>query len=342
MAVSLRQLQHDVTDPLVSVVTLLQKAILFANKHKDQHFLDWARRELNGYNAPEEDADFRNLKGHCIVIKSDGRTLPIVWDKDDPKLKKRFVTLPLAEMEALLSGGSDKFAVTINVDPRIMTPMRLKPCDKIAFSLGRATLSGFLNAVRQRVLDWTMTLTAPTQNPQEVRRHILQVIDRLQEESSTYADDTAIADRLKISVEDTKGHLGILEQEGRIKLNKTMRGCSAGLDPTQRQLLREIAMATTALERLTALKQELQELAADPWSNVEAWTAKATPIVRRDWPDHIDDFQKAAKPPQWTALPCVFGPDEAENRARSDHINAIEKNWVQLPLIHATFANVNG
>jgi predicted nucleotide-binding protein len=327
MAVSVKRLQHDVTDPTISVGTILQKAILVANGHKDQCFLDWARRELNGHSTAQPDAEYRNLKGQYVVITSDGRTLPIVLDKDDPTLKARFLTLPLAEIEALLSGGGNTFTVTVNVDPRSLTKIELEPADRIGFSVTRATLSGFLHAVRQRVLDWTMTLTVPPQRPQQIRRSILQVIDRLQVNSRSYPDDSAIAAELKISVEEVRGHLGILEREGRIKLNKTMWGHSAGLDPTQRQLLRESAMATTPLERLTTLKQELQDLAAEPWSNVEAWIAKTTPVMRRDWPDHFDDFLKAAKTPQWTALPFAFGGfrrDAAEDQATFARTNAID------------------
>src|SRR3984893_12758169 len=102
MAISVERLQHDVTDPTISVGTILQKAILVANEYKDQRFLDWARRELSGYSIADDNAAYRTLKGRYVVITSDGPTLPIVWDKDNPTLKARFLTLPLAEIEALL------------------------------------------------------------------------------------------------------------------------------------------------------------------------------------------------------------------------------------------------
>lgn len=239
MAPTVEQLQRDAADPTIPVGTILQKAILVANEHKDQRFADWLRRELNGYGTASEDAEYRNLKGQYVVLASDGRTLPIVWDKHDPKLQTRFITLPLVEMEALLSGGGDSYAVTVNVDPRSMTKMDLEPGDKIGFLLGRATLSSFLHVVRQRVLDWTMNRTTPPQSPQQIRRSMLQVVDRLQGDSLSYADDSAIANELKLSIQDVRGHLGILEREGQIKLNKTMHGHSAGFDAKQRQSFRE-------------------------------------------------------------------------------------------------------
>src|ERR1700730_5611588 len=127
MAISVERLQHDVTDPTISVGTILQKAILVANEYKDQPFLDWARRELNGYGKTDDDAEYRNLKGQYVIITSDGRTLPILWNEHDPTLRARFLTIPLAEMEALLSGGGDTFAVTVNVDPRSLTKIEVEP-----------------------------------------------------------------------------------------------------------------------------------------------------------------------------------------------------------------------
>lgn len=255
MALSVEQLQHVVTDQSIAVGVILQKAILLANERKDQHFLDWARRELNGYNTADEDADHRLLKGQYVVISSDGRTLPIIWDNEGPPVTTRFLTLPLAEMEALFLGGGDTFAVIVNLDPRSLTKIELAPSDRIGFSLTRATLSAFLHAIRQRVLDWTMTLTSTAQSPQQIRRSILQVIDRLQGDSSRYPADAAIANELAVSVQDVRGHLGILHREGWITLNKTMWGHDAGFDPRQRQLFRESLESHTEAPMETVTEQ---------------------------------------------------------------------------------------
>ncbi len=168
MGHSVEKLQHEVTDLRISVGTILQKAILVANEYKDQRFFDWAKREVNGYGSPDGNAEYRKLKGQYVAVTSDGRTLPIVWDKDDPTLKTRFLTFPIAEIEALLTGSGHTFAVTVNIDPRSLTKIELEPGDRIGFLLTRATLTGFLQAVRQRVLDWTLTLVATPENPQQM------------------------------------------------------------------------------------------------------------------------------------------------------------------------------
>ena len=44
--------------------------------------------------------------------------------------------------------------------------------------------------------------------------------------------------------------------------------------------------------RLYSLWKELGSLDPWPWSNIEAWSAKATPIIRSDWPDQFDAFSE--------------------------------------------------
>lgn len=87
----------------------------------------------------------------------------------------------------------------------------------------------------------------------EIRRNILQVIDRIQGNSASYVNDAAIAAEVKIDVDDVRGHLGILEQQGKVKLTKTFNGYSAYLNPTQRQLLREEAAAADTGETMQVM-----------------------------------------------------------------------------------------
>jgi len=91
----------------------------------------------------------------------------------------------------------------------------------------------------------------------QVRLGVLQVIDRLQGNSGSYINDSAIAAELKMEVEDVRGHLGILERESRIRLIKSNHGHSAYLDPTQRQLFRE---AVDAEQEQTSMRVTAYDL----------------------------------------------------------------------------------
>ncbi len=56
------------------------------------------------------------------------------------------------------------------------------------------------------------------------------------------------------------------------------------------------------ITRLTTLRDELAEIKTPNypntfWSLINSWIAKATPIIRRDWKEFLDDFQKIAVEP---------------------------------------------
>jgi nucleoside phosphorylase len=73
----------------------------------------------------------------------------------------------------------------------------------------------------------------------------------------------------------------------------------------------------THIGRLRSLRSELEQIQACPWGNVKAWIAKATPIIRNDWPDFFDDFKKTVRTPQWTALPGISGNEDFNRGARA-------------------------
>lgn len=59
--------------------------------------------------------------------------------------------------------------------------------------------------------------------------------------------------------------------------------------------------------RLVLLKSELEQIteAQFPertWDTIKAWIAKATPIIRRDWSDFLDDFQKVSEKPSGAGI----------------------------------------
>ena len=47
------ELQRDVADPQVSVVSLLQKAMPLAKRLGDEEFIKWATQELHGYSKED-------------------------------------------------------------------------------------------------------------------------------------------------------------------------------------------------------------------------------------------------------------------------------------------------
>jgi hypothetical protein len=99
-------------------------------------------------------------------------------------------------------------------------------------------------------------------------------------------------------------------------------------------------MNDNRIARLTALKNQILRLPepAFPnsvWAELDVWTAKATPVIRNDWPDFLDDFQRAiAKPDHSKELSIGRLGDPAFNRQQArkewerdkqDRVNVIKK-----------------
>jgi DpnII restriction endonuclease len=54
---------------------------------------------------------------------------------------------------------------------------------------------------------------------------------------------------------------------------------------------------------LRKLRASLGECKAFPRNEIEAWIASAAPLVRTVLPEHLADFERLSKTPQWAALP---------------------------------------
>lgn len=69
---------------------------------------------------------------------------------------------------------------------------------------------------------------------------------------------------------------------------------------------------------------------SEPWREIEAWIAKATAVIRNDWPEQLDEFKAFAKREQPIGMPRAFsrGPGgsliPSSMNADSDRIEATQ------------------
>src|SRR4051812_35483580 len=64
--------------------------------------------------------------------------------------------------------------------------------------------------------------------------------------------------------------------------------------------------------RLRSLRDRLELFSADDRGQIRAWVAEATPVVRRDWPDFLEEFRAVTAEPSWASFPAVGGIREAD------------------------------
>jgi AbiTii/TIR domain len=157
MTVSLLDLQREATDQKVPLITLLQHALILATNLQDDQFIAWLRRELNGYHN-EDSEPIRMLNGEYMALIGT-RTVPIPFSGTD--MMRRFITLPISEIEHLLHGsqGHQPFAVRIQIDRDSLKSISLPPEGHIAFCMTAGTVNRLLQAIRTRVLEWTLSRT---------------------------------------------------------------------------------------------------------------------------------------------------------------------------------------
>jgi hypothetical protein len=80
-------------------------------------------------------------------------------------------------------------------------------------------------------------------------------------------------------------------------------------------------------QRLYSLWKELGGLDPWPWSNIEAWSAKATQIIRSDWPDSLDAFSKtiAASRSAIEATEGVDAPKQSAQQAKEQILSFLDE-----------------
>ncbi len=122
------------------------------------------------------------------------------------------------------------------------------------------------------------------------------------------------------------------------KVNGLKKECG---NEVERRQARRNEMTSDAHQRLRGLKDELASLEPWPWNNIAAWSAKATPIIRRDWPDDLDDFRKLIAEPRWSgsawfaprqgdaAVASAMAKQDSENRLVAEQAKAGILNFLE-------------
>lgn len=75
--------------------------------------------------------------------------------------------------------------------------------------------------------------------------------------------------------------------------------------------------------KLQNLRTELEAL-REPleWSTIKAWVAKAKPIIRTFYREHLDDFAEVTREPEWSESPLCSSEDRYTGTVRSNEAEA--------------------
>jgi len=158
-----QHLQAEALNPDISVSNLLRKAKLVAVKLDLRDFLDWIKDELNGYNvkSQEELPPYRIVGGEAKAWNPFRGWMPLLFE--DPQeaslLSKRGVGSPIAELESIdKSSVRGNLFIDFSPEAKRAITKAIEYETDIKFMVGRNSIAGILDAVRNIILDWSLKL----------------------------------------------------------------------------------------------------------------------------------------------------------------------------------------
>jgi hypothetical protein len=160
-------LLEDVQDKNVAVSNLLRKAKVIAHKLDGKEFLQWIDAELNGYDN-ETVPDYRMVRGQVKALNPYRGWVPVIFG--DAEAEKTVSTggagPSVSEIEELLNNDSPTYEMPYpdSVAAQMLSDAPIRT--KAVLVIGRGSLVGILNAVRNRLFDWVLSLEK--ENPEHI------------------------------------------------------------------------------------------------------------------------------------------------------------------------------
>lgn len=158
MTAIVHQLVNMATDPAVSTVDLLRKALVVARRLAVSELVDWIDGELNGYIG-KEPPDYRLLRGQLKALNPYNGPIPLMMPTAESTehltLTKVFQSVP--ELEQLAQSKHGIFSYfTAGMEQRLMQSMEVPM--RPVISLSTVQIHGIVEKVRSRILEWALDL----------------------------------------------------------------------------------------------------------------------------------------------------------------------------------------
>jgi len=154
------QLQESALDSSTPVAEVLRKAKVVAAKLDLSDFKLWVERELDGYPDQADIPDYREASGSLKFWNPVRGWCPIVHDGSLARLCTVKIGQPIGSLEDVVSRTSKGRSLQSNIPDRLQSQL----CEQIGFATQVhlfhpvSAAVGILDAVRNKVLDWSLKL----------------------------------------------------------------------------------------------------------------------------------------------------------------------------------------
>jgi hypothetical protein len=156
------QLQADVLDPKTSIADLLRKVKLVAAKLNLDDVLEWVDHELNGYSNDATLPAYRDLTGHVKFLNPIQGWCPVICQ--DSRMEDIISRCPvyqsIGSMEEVLARSTESGYLVYPIAGQKQAILAKMFGIRTEFQLhvSPGALFGILDGVRNRVLDWAISL----------------------------------------------------------------------------------------------------------------------------------------------------------------------------------------
>jgi hypothetical protein len=154
------ELQRDALNPEIKVSNLLRKAIVISKKLGIVESEEWLNKELEGYLTTDKIPKYRTMHGEVKIFNPYRGWQPVHFeDSDDAEeYSKREISQKIGELEFLSESDSSRLQIPFSqhIANRLMASIGfpLKP----TLVTDKTGIIGILEAVRKKVLDWSLEL----------------------------------------------------------------------------------------------------------------------------------------------------------------------------------------
>jgi len=153
------ELQQDAANPAVPVGSLLRKALIVASKLGLTDAPAWCKLELSGYRGQDDVPPYRILKGVLKAKNPYHGWIPAQSPTAelDATITRRFIVDSVAEIETLCRTEG---RLILGYDPEQQQTLRelFDITFEFACFIQHSQMQGILDAVRNLVLDWAISL----------------------------------------------------------------------------------------------------------------------------------------------------------------------------------------
>lgn len=161
MASLVEELERDAYDSSASLSNMLRKAKAVAVKLQLRQPVEWVEAELNGYSGAEV-PDYRKVAGRARSRNPFHGWQPLMFQNAEiERMVCEFpIRNPIKEIEHLIEGDGEPSISLSGGQVETLCQMANMPTLPISVFFPRGQFISILDAVRNKVLDWSLSLQA--------------------------------------------------------------------------------------------------------------------------------------------------------------------------------------